>query len=150
MKCPYCGHAETAVIDSRETEELESVRRRRECEKCGKRFTTYEHVELLDLTVLKKDGKKEQFDRNKLKNGIAKACYKTPISNEEIEKLVESVEMDLRSRDSTEIKSEEVGELVMKKLKKVNKVAFIRYSSVYREFADVEEFKKELDNLLKK
>ncbi len=150
MKCPYCGHTETSVLDSRDTEDFEITRRRRECDKCRKRFTTYERVEMVHLLVHKKDGKSQQFDRKKLETGIRKACEKRPVGEDKIEQMVDEIERELRRRKTTEVSSAEIGELVMKKLKAVDKVAYIRFASVYREFADVEDFEKELHGLLKK
>lgn len=150
MKCPYCSHEETQVIDSRDTENLEATRRRRECSKCSKRFTTYERVEEADIVVVKKDGKRERFERQKVINGILKACEKRPISLERIEKLVDDVESDLRKRDSVEVDSKILGKLVMRKLKSLDKVAYIRFASVYLEFEDLNRFEEELDKLQKK
>lgn len=150
MKCPYCSHEETQVIDTRETENLEATRRRRECLKCNKRFTTYERVEEAEIIVVKKDGKRERFERKKLTNGILKACEKRSIPLEKIEKLVDEVESDLRKRDSVEVESKVVGELVMRKLKSMDKVAYIRFASVYKEFEDLEKFEEELEKLMKK
>ena len=150
MKCPYCGYDETQVIDTRETENLEVTRRRRECAKCSKRFTTYERVEEADIIVVKKDGRRERFERQKLLNGILKACEKRPISLEKIEKLVDEIESDLRKRDSVEVESKVIGELAIKKLKNLDKVAYIRFASVYREFKDLDMFEEELEKLQKK
>lgn len=150
MKCPYCSYEETQVIDTRETENLEVTRRRRECLKCNKRFTTYERVEEADIIVVKKDGRRERFERQKLLNGILKACEKRPISLDKIEKLVDEVESDLRKRDSVEVESKVVGEIAMKKLKTLDKVAYIRFASVYREFEDLDRFEEELEKLQKK
>lgn len=150
MKCPYCGYEETQVIDTRETESLEATRRRRECLKCSKRFTTYERVEEADIIVVKKEGKRERFERQKVLNGILKACEKRPIPLEKIEKVVDDVESDLRKRDSVEVESKVVGEIVMKKLKTLDKVAYIRFASVYREFEDLDRFEEELEKLQKK
>ncbi|MCH8328763.1 MAG: transcriptional repressor NrdR [Nanoarchaeota archaeon] len=150
MKCSYCSHEETQVIDSRDTENLEATRRRRECSKCNKRFTTYERVEEADIVVVKKDGKRERFERQKVINGILKACEKRPISLERIEKLVDDVESDLRKRDSVEVDSKILGKLVMRKLKSLDKVAYIRFASVYLEFEDLNRFEEELDKLQKK
>ena len=150
MKCPYCNYEETQVIDSRDTENLEATRRRRECSKCKKRFTTYERVEEADIVVVKKDGKRERFERQKLINGMLKACEKRPISLDKIEKLVDDVESDLRKRDSVEVDSKTIGRLVMKKLKSLDKVAYIRFASVYLEFEDLARFEEELDKLQKK
>ena len=150
MKCPYCNYEETQVIDTRETENLETTRRRRECLKCNKRFTTYERIEEADIIVVKKDGRRERFERKKLLDGILKACEKRPISLDKIEKLVDEVESDLRKWDSVEVESKVIGELAMKKLKLLDKVAYIRFASVYREFEDLERFEEELDKLQKK
>ena len=150
MKCPYCGYEETQVIDTREIENLEATRRRRECLKCNKRFTTYERVEEADIVVVKKGGRRERFERQKLLNGILKACEKRSISLEKIEKLVDEVESDLRKRDSVEVESKVIGEIAMKKLKTLDKVAYIRFASVYREFEDLERFEEELEKLQKK
>jgi len=150
VKCVYCGHTETEVLESRDSEDLEAVRRRRECEKCNKRFTTYERPESPDLFVLKKDGRREKFDSHKLKGGIVKACEKRPVPIEEIDRIVDEVERELRKRENAEVKSTEIGELVMRKLKKVDKVAYIRFASVYKDFEDLEEFETALHELLKK
>lgn len=149
MKCPYCNSNESSVVDSRDTEE-NTVRRRRECEKCKKRFTSYERIELLDLAVVKKDGAREAFDREKIKKGILKACEKRPVSIGDIDKAVEEIDATLRKKETTEIASKEVGELVMKKLQKLDKVAYIRFASVYKSFTDVEEFQEEIKKLLGK
>jgi len=150
MKCPYCNYEETQVIDTRDTENLESTRRRRECMKCNKRFTTYERVEEADIIIVKKDGRRERFQRQKVLNGIIEACEKRQIPLEKIEKLVDEVESDLRKRDSVEVESRVVGELTMKKLKGLDKVAYIRFASVYREFEDLDRFTEELEKLQKK
>lgn len=150
MRCPYCHSPETSVLDSRDSEDLATIRRRRECLRCQKRFTTYERVENIDLVVIKKDGRRESFDRNKLLGGVLKACEKRPISRELIESIVDKVELELRNLDSTEIPSQKIGELVMRKLRSLDKVAYIRFASVYRQFADIESFEKELKSLLKK
>ena len=150
MRCPYCNNEETQVIDTRETENLEATRRRRECLKCGKRFTTYERVEEADIVVVKKDGKRERFERKKLLNGILKACEKRDIPLDKIEKLADEVESDLRKRDSVEVESKVIGEIAMKKLKALDKIAYIRFASVYREFEDIERFEEELEKLHKK
>ena len=150
MRCPYCNFEETQVIDTRETENLEATRRRRECMKCNKRFTTYERVEEADIIVVKKDGRRERFQRQKVLNGIIEACEKRSIPLEKIEKLVDDVESDLRKRDSVEVESKVVGEIVMRKLKGLDKVAYIRFASVYREFEDLDRFAEELEKLQKK
>lgn len=150
MKCPYCNYEETQVIDSRDTENLESTRRRRECLKCSKRFTTYERVEEAPIIVVKKDGKKETFERQKLLNGILKACEKRLISLDKIGQLVDSVESDLRNRESLEVDSKTIGKITMRKLKALDKVAYIRFASVYLEFDDLTRFEEELDKLQKR
>jgi len=150
MKCPYCNNEVTKVKDKRETEDLEATRRRRECLKCNKRFTTYERVEEADIVVVKKEGKRERFERQKLINGVIKACEKRPISMDKIEKLVDSVESDLRKRDSVEVDSKTIGKIVMRKLKSLDKVAYIRFASVYSEFEDLDRFGEELEKLQKK
>ncbi len=150
MKCAFCSNPETKVLDKRETEDLEVTRRRRECLKCKKRFTTYERTETIDIFVVKKDGRRERFDSKKLKNGIIKACEKMPVSMEEIEKTIDSIEAELKAKNKKEITSKEIGELIMKKLKKLDKVAYIRFASVYREFQDISSFKDELKKLEKK
>ena len=147
MKCPYCGSDELKVLDKRNSDE-KAIWRRRECLKCGKRFTTYERVEAADIIVIKKDGmRRERFDRAKLKSGILRACEKRPITNEMIEKMVDEIEAELRGGESVEVPSKKIGELAMKKLKKIDKVAYIRFASVYREFEDIESFREELKKL---
>jgi transcriptional repressor NrdR len=150
MKCLYCSYDETQVIDTRDTENLEATRRRRECLKCQKRFTTYERVEEADIIVVKKGGKRERFERQKLLNGILKACEKREISLEKVEKLADAVESDLRKRDSVEVDSRVIGQITMKRLKSLDKVAYIRFASVYQEFEDLERFEEELGKLQKK
>lgn len=151
MICPFCSHADTKVIESRETgANLESTRRRRECLKCSKRFTTYERIENVPIVVIKKEGTREQFDREKVRKGIMKSCEKRPITQDQIEKVVDEIESDLRQRDNVEIPSTEIGDLVMKKLRKLDKVAYIRFASVYRDFTDIKSFENELRKLLKK
>jgi len=148
MKCPYCMKPETKVVDKRDSDEGIS-RRRRECLTCEKRFTTYERVEAVPLTIIKKDGSMQQFDREKLMRGLRRACEKRPITQEQISQIVDYIEVDLKTRDSTEIKSSVIGTLLMKKLKKLDKVAFIRFASVYREFEDVTDFGEEIKKLMK-
>ena len=150
MKCPYCNYEETQVIDSRDTENLESTRRRRECTKCNRRFTTYERVEEADIVVVKKDGSRERFERQKLLNGILRACEKRQIPLEKIEKIVDEVESDLRKRDTVEVDSKTIGRIAMRKLRSLDKVAFLRFASVYLEFDDIERFEEELEKLQKK
>ena len=146
MKCPFCNAVETKVTDSRESSDLET-RRRRECEKCGKRFTTYERIETSPLIIIKKDGRRENFSHEKVKGGILKSCEKRPVSIEKIDKIVKEIEASLRNEDKAEISSKVIGEMIMKKLKKIDKVAYVRFASVYRDFKDVEDFKKELKGL---
>jgi len=150
MKCAYCGHGETKVIDTRETEDSDVTRRRRECLKCQKRFTTYERIEMLDLRVIKKDGSIVAFDRNKVLNGIVKAAEKRPIKIAKIERIVDDIQSELRQEDSTEIPSKLIGEKVMEKLKNLDKITYIRYASVYRDFTDIRSFEKELKSLKQK
>lgn len=149
MKCPYCSSEGLKVVDKREADD-NSTRRRRECLSCEKRFTTYERIESVELVVVKKDGRRERFSREKIKAGILKACEKRPVSAEKIDKIVNDIEAELRSYDSIEIPGSKVGELVMKKLKALDKIAYIRFASVYREFEDLESFEKELKKLEKK
>jgi len=147
MKCPFCKSEETKVIDKRETSDGIS-RRRRECENCDKRFTTYERVEQPELIVVKKDGRREKFDREKLVTGIRKACEKRPVSTEKIDIIVNSIEEKLRAEaEGKEVKSGLIGELVMRALKKLDKVAYIRFASVYRDFKDIEQFNEEIKRL---
>lgn len=149
MKCPFCSHEETQVIETRDTEGLESTRRRRECVKCTKRFTTYEKADLFSIVIVKKDGKREQYDPQKVMKGVMKACEKRPISLEQMRNLVGGIEPELRKRDSPEVDSKVIGRIVMRKLRSLDKVAYIRFASVYREFEDLETFKDELSKLLK-
>jgi transcriptional repressor NrdR len=149
LKCPYCKYYDTSVLDSRDSEDLASIRRRRECLKCEKRFTTYERVDMVDLIVLKKDGRREQFDRKKLMTGMLKATEKRPVTMDQIEKAVDEIEMDLRKRESIEIPSADMGDIVLKRLKKLDELAYIRFASVYRSFDDLETFEKEVKSLIK-
>lgn len=148
MKCPYCAHQDTDVVETRDSEDLSTTRRRRECSKCKKRFTTYERIENIPITVIKKDGRKERFDRPKLRSGILKACEKTVIGAEDIDAIVNKIERELRTLDSVEVESKKIGHMVANKLKKLDKVAYIRFASVFRRFVDLEDFKKELHKLL--
>lgn len=148
MKCPYCGNPDTRVIDSRPAEDGSSIRRRRSCDSCGKRFTTYEKVETIPLIVIKKDNNREQYDRSKIASGILRACHKRPISAEQINTLVDAVETELFSREEKEISCNVIGELVMDKLKELDAVAYVRFASVYREFKDVNTFMDELKKIL--
>ena len=147
MECPYCHHNETKVTDSRDTGTL-SIRRRRECLKCNKRFTTYEYIELTPVYVKKKDGRLEKFDRNKIKNGIMKALEKRPVDHEKIEEILDSIEGKIRRIGKEQIESKVIGEYVMDALKKTDHVAYIRFASVYRSFTDVSSFQEEVKNLI--
>lgn len=149
MKCPYCGSPDSEVVETRASEDVDTIRRRRECLKCGKRFTTYERIENVNLVVIKKDGKREQFDRDKLKNGIIRSCQKTKVSIDQIEKIVTEIERELRGADSVEVESKKIGQMVAMKLKKIDKVAYIRFSSVFKRFVDIEDFEKEVRRLIK-
>lgn len=148
MKCPYCHHEETKVLDKRETDESLATRRRRECLSCEKRFTTYERIET-DLIVIKKDNRREKFSREKLKSGIIKAIEKRPISLEQVDQIIDNIEATLRSKNSSEISSTLIGELVMRRLKTLDKVAYIRFASVYKEFEDPSSFLEEIKILTK-
>jgi len=148
MKCPYCNHLESKVIDSRYTEEHTCIRRRRECLECQERFTTYERLEDVPLMVLKKDEQRELFNRNKLMTGLLKACEKRPISKQNLEKLITDIEKKLRNDMKQEVQSSEIGEMVMNHLKELDEVAYVRFASVYRQFKDVIKFKQELERLL--
>jgi transcriptional repressor NrdR len=150
VKCPYCGHLDLKVVDSRDSDTGESIRRRRECNDCHKRFTTYERVESVPLYVLKKDGRREDFNRQKLFNGLMTACEKRDISPTTIDTTVDQIEAELRSRGKVEIPTREIGELVMEKLRKLDDVAYVRFASVYRQFRDLTEVKREIDQLLSK
>jgi transcriptional repressor NrdR len=144
MKCPYCSSPSTKVVDKRDSEDLTVTRRRRRCTTCGARFTTYERAEIVSLIVVKKDGRREEFNRTKLRAGITKACAKRPVSAETIERLVNEIEADLRRRETAEVHHEIVGELVMRKLAELDHVAYIRFASVYRAFADLSSFEEEI------
>ncbi len=149
MKCPYCGSKETEVVETRDSDDLETIRRRRACLRCEKRFTTYERVENINLVVIKKDGRREQFNRDKLKSGIIRSSEKTKISLDKIEKIVVDIERELRGADSIEVESQKIGHMVAQRLKKLDKVAYIRFSSVFKRFVDVEDFEKEVKKLIK-
>jgi len=150
MKCPYCANTDTEVIETRDSEDLAVTRRRRSCEKCEKRFTTYERVETVPLTVIKRDERREPFDRDKLGRGIWRASGKTMLKAEDVRRIVDEVERELISGDTTEIQSKKIGDLVARRLKKLDKIAYIRFSSVFRRFVDLEDFEGELKKLLKK
>ncbi len=146
MECPYCNHIETKVTDSRDTGSY-TIRRRRECLKCNKRFTTYEHVEMNPVLIIKKDDRREKFDRNKIKKGIMKALEKRPVSHEKIEEIIDKIQEKVRKSGKEEIESNVIGEYVMNELKETDQVAYIRFASVYRSFADITFFQKEIKNL---
>jgi transcriptional repressor NrdR len=149
MNCPFCSHPESKVIDSRESRKDKSIRRRRECMSCKKRFTTYEKIEVIPYLVVKKDGSRQPFDGEKILRGLLKACEKRPIPVGKLEEIVEEIEIRVQERPDKEIKASEIGLFVMDKLKSLDKVAYVRFASVYREFKDVLEFKQELETLLK-
>ncbi len=148
MKCPFCSYEESKVIDSRPTDEGERIRRRRECMSCGKRFTTYEIIESVPIVVVKKDKSREVFDRDKLFNGIMRACEKRPVSVEVIEKAIDEIQAELQNSLDREVTSVKIGELVMDKLKDIDEVAYVRFASVYRQFKDINTFMSELKKLL--
>lgn len=150
MRCPYCGYEESKVVDSRPMEESNSIKRRRECVKCEKRFSTYERVETLPLVVIKKTGERQQFDRQKVIMGIIHACEKRPVSLEKIDSIATDIENQLSNIMTNEIESTKIGELVMEKLKEVDEIAYVRFASVYRQFKDINTFMEELQKLLKK
>ncbi len=147
MKCIYCGNEESKVLDSRNSDESNAIRRRRECLGCGRRFTTYETVENLPILVIKSDGSRQSFDPSKLKNGIIKACEKRPVSMGQIDKIVQDIEKTIQNKLAQEIKSSELGEMVMDALKALDEVAYVRFASVYRQFKDLDSFKKLLENM---
>lgn len=148
MKCPYCNNEDTRVIDSRPAEDGSSIRRRRSCDTCGKRFTTYEKVETIPLIIIKKDNNREQYNRRKIENGVLQACYKRPVSAEEIQQAIDRIETKIFNLEEKEIPSSTVGELVMEELKDLDEVAYVRFASVYREFKDVNTFMDELKKIL--
>ncbi len=148
MKCPYCNQLDTRVIDSRPAEDGNSIRRRRSCDSCGKRFTTYEKVETIPLIIIKKDNNREQYNRGKIENGILRACYKRPISAADIQRAIEKVETKIFSMEVKEVSSSSIGEIVMEELKDLDEVAYVRFASVYREFKDVNTFLDELKKIL--
>lgn len=148
MRCPYCHHDNTGVIDSREAEDQASIRRRRECDRCNKRFTTYERVEGIDLKVIKKDGSKEDFSRDKLKRGLIKATWKRPVSIADIEALIDEIEALLRRKRTSEVKSWEIGNLVINRLKKLDPLSYLLFASVYRDFDSLEDFAQEIEKLI--
>ncbi len=147
MKCPYCDSQETEVVETRDSEDLAVTRRRRECTKCQKRFTTYERVENIPLLVIKKDGRREPFLREKLRAGLIKACEKRPVSIDLIESLIDEIERELRGKPDTEISSKTIGNITLRKLKKIDKVAYLRYASVYLDFSDLSDFEEMINKL---
>lgn len=150
MKCPYCGEPDSKVLDSRAIDEETAIRRRRECGRCGQRFTTYERLDKIPLVVVKKDGRREAFDRNKVLHGLVRACEKRSIPVTRLEELVDEVEKELHGRLDREVSSSEIGEMVMERLRDVDEVAYVRFASVYRQFKDINRFMLELQTLLKK
>ena len=150
MKCPFCGHNEDKVIDSRSSEEGRSIRRRRECLNCKRRFTTYENIEEVNMMVIKKDARREPFDRKKILAGIKKACEKRPISTQQLEELADKIEYTLQSKFEKEVEATQIGELVMELLYNLDEVAYVRFASVYRQFKDINQFMKELKIILQK
>ena len=148
MKCPFCNQDNTRVVDSRPADDNSSIRRRRLCDECGKRFTTYEKVETIPLVVIKKDQTREQYDRSKIEAGVMRACYKRPIPIQKIKEMIDATEMEIFNREEKEIESSVIGEIVMDKLKDLEAVAYVRFASVYREFKDVNTFMDELKKIL--
>ena len=148
MKCPYCNHPDTRVIDYRPAEDGSAIRRRRSCDECGKRFTTYEKVETIPLIIIKKDNNREQYNRSKIERGIIRACYKRPVSAEAIQKAVERIEIKIFNLEAKEVSSTDVGEIVMDELKELDEVAYVRFASVYREFKDVNTFMDEIKKMM--
>ena len=148
MKSPYCNHPDTRVIDSRPAEDGSAIRRRRSCDECGKRFTTYEKVETIPLIIIKKDNNREQYNRSKIERGIIRACYKRPVSAEAIQKAVERIEIKIFNLEAKEVSSTDVGEIVMDELKELDEVAYVRFASVYREFKDVNTFMDEIKKMM--
>jgi transcriptional repressor NrdR len=149
MQCPYCKSTDSEVVETRVSEDGTNIRRRRNCLSCGKRYTTYERIENVTLIVQKKDGKREQFDREKLRTGILRACEKTTVSVEQINTIVDDIERELISGDSVELEAKKIGQMVAARLKKLDKIAYIRFASVFKRFVDVEDFEKELKRLIK-
>ena len=148
MKCPFCGHDNTRVIDSRPAEDNNSIRRRRVCDECDKRFTTYEKIETIPLIIIKKDNNRETYDRSKIEAGVLRACHKRPVSAGQIDKLAEEVETEIFNMEEREISTQDIGEMVMNKLKDMDAVAYVRFASVYREFKDINTFMDELKKVL--
>ena len=149
MRCPYCASEDTRVTDSRPVEETNSIRRRRQCDKCGKRFTTYEKIETIPLVVIKKDNTRQQYDRSKIESGVMRACYKRAVPIAQIQSMIDRVEAEIYNRGTGEIKSAEIGEMLIEELKDLDPVAYVRFASVYREFKDVGTFMEELKKIIK-
>lgn len=150
MKCPYCNEDDTKVIDSRPADDNCSIRRRRQCERCGKRFTTYEKLETMPLMVIKKDNSRETYDRSKIESGVIRSCHKRPVSTQQIDSMIDEIENQIFNMEEREVSTNMIGELVMERLKELDEVAYVRFASVYREFKDVNTFMEELGKLLKK
>lgn len=148
LKCPYCGYEESKVVDSRSTEDDLAIRRRRECLKCSKRYTTYEKIEDIPILVIKKDSSRDYFDKSKIVNGILKACQKRPISRRQIDSIADDIEKQLSNQMLTEVKSDFIGEMIMERLKNIDEVAYVRFASVYRQFKDINTFMQEIKNLM--
>ena len=148
VKCPFCSYEDTKVIDSRSQEDNSVIRRRRLCEKCGKRFTTYERIDTIPLTVIKKDNTREQFDKTKLLNGIMKSCYKRPVSVHQMELLVENIENAITNSERKEIESQKIGDMVIEELKNLDEVSYVRFASVYRQFKDIHTFREALEKIV--
>ncbi|WP_251860366.1 transcriptional regulator NrdR [Clostridium sp. Marseille-Q2269] len=150
MKCPYCAYGESRVVDSRSTEDGSSIRRRRECLKCNRRYTTYEKIETTPILVIKKNMSREYFDRNKIVDGLMKACQKRPVSRKQIEQIADEVERHISNEMLTEVNTDKIGEIIMKNLKNIDEVSYVRFASVYRQFKDINTFMKEIKNLMDK
>ncbi len=148
MRCPFCGSEDTRVTDSRPVEETNSIRRRRQCDKCSRRFTTYEKIESIPLVVIKKDNTRQQYDGSKIESGVLRACYKRPVPIDDIEKMIDHIEAEIYNRGKGEICSSQIGEMIMENLKSLDPVAYVRFASVYREFKDVGTFMDELKSLI--
>ncbi|WP_097025578.1 transcriptional regulator NrdR [Clostridium peptidivorans] len=148
MKCPYCGYTESKVVDSRSTEDNASIRRRRECQECSKRYTTYEKIETVPILVIKKNMSREYFDKSKIVNGLIKACQKRTVSRSQIEDIADEVEKKINNEMLTEVKSEYIGELIMESLKNIDEISYVRFASVYRQFKDVNTFMEEIKRLI--
>ncbi|EKE25878.1 MAG: Transcriptional repressor nrdR [uncultured bacterium] len=147
MVCPFCGHSETRVVDSRDTNDGKAIRRRRECEKCQARFSTYEEMEIMRLTVIKRSGAKQEYDRAKIEVGIKKALEKRPLSEEKISKVIGDIEYEIQARESNEITSKEIGKIILEKLKETDDVAYLRFASVYKSFKSADSFRKEMEKM---